>query len=73
MALLGGTHFLRLLTAGLVTVTAVALNQGRSQQLWQVSITDTEGRLIAHWELRLQNIALAATKSPSTTGVSNEH
>ena len=50
------TQFLRSLTAGLVTVTAVALNQGRTQQLWQVDIVDSEGRLIAHGELRLQNI-----------------
>jgi 1,4-dihydroxy-2-naphthoyl-CoA hydrolase len=67
------TQFLRPLTAGLVTVTAVALNQGRTQQLWQVDITDSEGRLIAHGELRLQNIDIRTMKSPSKTGESNEH
>jgi 1,4-dihydroxy-2-naphthoyl-CoA hydrolase len=50
------THFLRSLTAGRVQVEAVALNQGRSQQLWQVDISDESGRLIAHGEVRLQNI-----------------
>ena len=50
------THFLRSLTAGRVLVDAVALNQGRSQQLWRVDITDQSGRLVAHGELRLQNI-----------------
>ena len=50
------THFLRSLTAGQVLVEAVALNQGRSQQLWRVDITDESGRLIAHGEVRLQNI-----------------
>lgn len=52
------TQFLRPLGAGLVTVTAVALNQGRTQQLWQVDITDGDGRLVAHGELRLQNIGV---------------
>ena len=35
---------------------AVALNQGRTQQLWRVDVTDESGRLIAHGELRLQNL-----------------
>jgi uncharacterized protein (TIGR00369 family) len=50
------THFLRSLTAGRVTVEAVALNQGRTQQLWQVDIRDDSGRLVAHGEIRLQNV-----------------
>jgi 1,4-dihydroxy-2-naphthoyl-CoA hydrolase len=52
------THFLRSITAGRVRVEAVALNQGRTQQLWKVDITDEAGRLIAHGELRLQNLTL---------------
>ena len=51
------THFLRSLTAGQVNVEAAALSQGRTQQLWRVDITDESGRLIAHGEVRLQNIA----------------
>ncbi len=50
------THFLRSLTAGRVSVEATALSQGRTQQLWQVNITDESGRLIAHGEVRLQNV-----------------
>jgi 1,4-dihydroxy-2-naphthoyl-CoA hydrolase len=50
------THFLRPITSGTVTVDAVALNQGRTQQLWRVDIADDTGRLIAHGELRLQNV-----------------
>jgi uncharacterized protein (TIGR00369 family) len=50
------THFVRPLTSGRVNVTAMALNQGRTQQLWQVDIKDQAGRLIAHGELRLQNV-----------------
>ena len=52
------THFLRSLAAGRVLVEATALNQGRSQQLWRVDITDESGRLVAHGEVRLQNIAV---------------
>ena len=35
----------------------MALYQGRTHQLWRVDITDESGRLVAHGELRLQNIA----------------
>src|SRR4051794_21265532 len=55
------THFLRSLTSGRVTVDAVPLNQGRTQQLWKVDITDDRDRLIAHGEVRLQNLAGAAS------------
>lgn len=50
------TQFLRSITEGLVTVEAVALNQGRTQQLWQVDVRDADGRLLAHGEVRLQNV-----------------
>jgi acyl-coenzyme A thioesterase PaaI-like protein len=53
-------------------VTAVALNQGRSRQLWQVNVTDREDRLVAHGELRLQNLDIHAKRSPSNKGASNE-
>jgi len=51
------THFLRAVTTGRLTVEATALSQGRTQQLWRVDFTDESGRLIAHGELRLQNVA----------------
>ena len=50
------THFLRSLTSGRVLVEAIALHQGRSQQLWKVDVSDGAGKLIAHGEVRLQNI-----------------
>jgi 1,4-dihydroxy-2-naphthoyl-CoA hydrolase len=53
------TQFLRSLTAGRVAVEAVPLHQGRSQQLWRVEIRDGSGRLVAHGELRLQNLPIA--------------
>jgi uncharacterized protein (TIGR00369 family) len=57
------THFVRPLISGRVTVTAVALNQGRTQQLWQVDIKDQAGRLVAHGELRLQNVESQANRT----------
>ena len=50
------THFLRALTAGRVDVEAHALYQGRTHQLWRADITDESGRLVAHGEVRLQNV-----------------
>ena len=52
------THFLRAVSSGRVDVEAVALNQGRTQQLWRVDVRDERGRLVAHGELRLQNVPL---------------
>ena len=51
------THFLRSATHGRVSVADAAVSQGRTQQLWRVDLTDEAGRLIAHGEVRLQNIA----------------
>src|SRR5271165_5396754 len=42
------THFLRSLAEGRVDVSAVALYQGRTHQLWRVDITDESGGLVAH-------------------------
>jgi acyl-coenzyme A thioesterase PaaI-like protein len=39
------------------SIGASTLNQGRTQQLWQVNLTDEAGRLIAHGEVRLQNVS----------------
>ena len=50
------THFLRSVTAGRVLVEAEALHQGRSQQLWRVDVRDARDRLLAHGEVRLQNL-----------------
>jgi 1,4-dihydroxy-2-naphthoyl-CoA hydrolase len=50
------THFLRPVTEGRVNLEGVALSQGRTHQLWRVDITDESGKLIAHGEIRLQNV-----------------
>ena len=54
------TNFLRSMTAGRVMVDARPVQQGRTQQLWEVRITDAEGRLVATGQVRLQNIARRA-------------
>jgi len=56
VGLVNTTHFLRSLDAGRVVVRATALNQGRTQQLWSVDVATPEGRLVAHGEVRLQNV-----------------
>ena len=53
------TDFLRPVTVAEVEVVAEAIFQGRTQQLWEVSITRLEdGKLVARGRLRLQNIPL---------------
>jgi uncharacterized protein (TIGR00369 family) len=53
------TDFLRPVTADEVEVLAEPLFQGRTQQLWQVSITRLrDGKLVARGQLRLQNLPL---------------
>ena len=50
------TNFLRSMAKGRVTVDARAIQQGRTQQLWEVRVTDDRDRLIATGQVRLQNI-----------------
>ncbi|HJY43291.1 MAG TPA: PaaI family thioesterase, partial [Propionibacteriaceae bacterium] len=50
------TYFVRSMTTGTVAVTAAPLHQGRTQQLWDVRITDQSGRVVARGTVRLQNI-----------------
>ncbi len=50
------TDFLRSMTSGRVTVVATPAQQGRTQQLWDVRITDTDGRAVARGTVRLQNV-----------------
>jgi 1,4-dihydroxy-2-naphthoyl-CoA hydrolase len=53
------TDFLRPVTVDEVEVVAEPVFQGRTQQLWQVSITRLgDGKLVARGQLRLQNLPL---------------
>lgn len=51
------TDFLRAVRDGELTAVATPVHRGRSQQLWQVEITDAEGRLVARGQVRLQNLS----------------
>ena len=51
------TDFLRAVRTGDLRAEATPLHRGRSQQLWQVVITDEQDRLIARGQVRLQNLA----------------
>jgi len=53
------TNFLRSKTSGRVDVVARPVQQGRTQQLWEVRITDTDDRLVAVGQVRLQNVSPA--------------
>jgi len=64
VGLMNITNFLRPMTAGRVDVEAVPLSQGRTHQLWRVDITDAAGRLVAHGEVRLQNVPGEGQPSP---------
>lgn len=50
------TDFLRAVREGELTAVGTPVHRGRSQQLWQVEITDGEGRLAARGQVRLQNL-----------------
>lgn len=50
------TNFLRAVREGVLSVEATPVHRGRTQQLWQVAVTDEQGRLVARGEVRLANI-----------------
>ena len=53
------TDFVRSMTAGRIDVVAEPVQQGRTQQLWQVTLTRAEdGKLVAQGRVRLQNVPL---------------
>jgi len=52
------TDFLRPLGGGEVRVTAEAVHQGQTQQLWQVTVTRSDGKMVARGQVRLQNVDL---------------
>ena len=53
------TDFLRPVTAGRVEVLAEPVQQGRTLQLWQVTLTRADdGKIVARGQVRLQNVPL---------------
>jgi 1,4-dihydroxy-2-naphthoyl-CoA hydrolase len=58
------TDFLRAVRGGELRAEATPLARGRTTQLWQVEISDGNGRLVAHAKVRLQNLAEAPDAGP---------
>ena len=50
------TDFLRAISAGTVYGTTTPVHRGRRQQLWLVTITDDDERVVARGHVRLQNL-----------------
>ncbi|MEV0217438.1 PaaI family thioesterase [Micromonospora sp. ALFpr18c] len=51
------TDFLRAVRDGELSAVGTPVHRGRSQQLWQVEITDADERLVARGQVRLQNLS----------------
>jgi len=50
------TDFLRSISSGTVTAVSTPIHRGRRQQLWLISITDENDKLVARGQVRLQNM-----------------
>ena len=50
------TDFLRAISSGTVTAVSTPIHRGRRQQLWLITITDDDDRVVARGQVRLQNI-----------------
>lgn len=63
------TDFYRGVTEGELVAVATPVHRGRSQQVWSVTITDAQDRLVARGQVRLQNLSLPdrdASAAPPT-------
>jgi len=50
------TDFLRSISSGTVYGRAEPIHRGRRQQLWLVTVTDDNDRVVARGQVRLQNL-----------------
>ena len=50
------TDFLRAISSGTVTAMSTPIHRGRRQQLWLITITDGNDRVVARGQVRLQNV-----------------
>jgi 1,4-dihydroxy-2-naphthoyl-CoA hydrolase len=50
------TDFLRAISEGTVMAVSTPIHRGRRQQLWLITITDDNDRMVARGQVRLQNI-----------------
>lgn len=53
------TNFLRATRSGRLTARSTPVHRGKTQQLWDIDITDEQGRLVAKGQLRLANLSSA--------------
>ena len=51
------TDFYRAVREGELVSTGTPVHQGRSQQVWLIETHDSEGRLVARGQLRVQNLS----------------
>ncbi|MDH6678618.1 1,4-dihydroxy-2-naphthoyl-CoA hydrolase [Rhodococcus sp. LBL1] len=54
------TDFLRATRDGILFAEASPVHRGRTQQLWLVTVTDEQDRVVARGQVRLQNITETA-------------
>jgi uncharacterized protein (TIGR00369 family) len=50
------TNFIKATRSGTLTARSTPIHRGRTQQLWEIRITDEQERLIALGQLRLANL-----------------
>ena len=50
------TDFLRAISSGTVTAVSTPIHRGRRPQLWLITITDANDRVVAGGQVRLQNL-----------------
>jgi 1,4-dihydroxy-2-naphthoyl-CoA hydrolase len=50
------TDFFRPVSEGALKSIALPIHRGRSQQVWSVETRDSDGRLVARGQVRLQNL-----------------
>ena len=51
------TDFIRAATEGVLIGSATPIHRGRTQQLWQVTVTrESDSKLVARGQVRLQNV-----------------
>jgi 1,4-dihydroxy-2-naphthoyl-CoA hydrolase len=58
------TDFIRSVRSGSLRAEATPLQRGRMLQVWQVAVTDDQGRLCAHGKVRLAHITGMASQEP---------
>ena len=59
------TDFLRPIVRDRLTLVAEAVHQGVTQQLWQVTLSRDDGKLVARGQVRLQNVSLPDSSAPT--------